>query len=371
MKGGFRRYAPALRIFVWSRLGIWALALAAFLSFEGRLNPERIRWDTDRLHELGAVFDVWARWDSDWYLKIAEEGYSWPSGTPAFFPLYPAITAAVGRVFAGSYLLAGLLVSLAFAATAFVLLYRLALPCLGEHGARRAVLYLALFPTSLFLGAVYGESLFLTLALASFVLAERERFCWAGGLGGLAILTRPAGVALLLALAAFAWRSSNRRHALAGVAIAPLLFLAYPLALWITVGHPFAFLDAQDIVWGRELSPLGPVGGVVAALQDVTARNLLDLLAAVAIVAAGIAAWRRLGVPYGLYALASALVPLSAPSERFALWSMQRFALVVFPLFLVLAHAGRRRALHLVVVTVFAAWLAIDVLRWALWYWVA
>ena len=28
-------------------------------------------------------------WDSDWYLRIAESGYRWPSSTPAFFPLIP------------------------------------------------------------------------------------------------------------------------------------------------------------------------------------------------------------------------------------------------------------------------------------------
>ena len=37
------------------------------------------------------------------------------------------------------------------------------------------MLYLAVFPTSLFLGAVYGEGLFLALAAGTFALAERGR----------------------------------------------------------------------------------------------------------------------------------------------------------------------------------------------------
>ena len=49
---------------------------------------------------LGAAVDVWARWDSDWYLRIAEGGYAWPSSTPAFFPLYPLLVGGVGVLIA-------------------------------------------------------------------------------------------------------------------------------------------------------------------------------------------------------------------------------------------------------------------------------
>ena len=66
------------------------------------------------------------------------------------------------------------------ASVAFALLYRIAEPRLGADGARRAVLYLALFPTALFLQAVYSESLFLALTLGAFLLAERSRFLAAG-----------------------------------------------------------------------------------------------------------------------------------------------------------------------------------------------
>ena len=121
-----------------------------------------------------------------------------PRAHPAFFPLYPLLVGGVGRFLAGHYLLAGVLVSLAASRGAFVLLYRLALPRLGADGARRAVLYLALFPTALFLGAVYSESLFLLLALATFA-ARGARVVSAGPAlqPGSRLLTRPAGLALL------------------------------------------------------------------------------------------------------------------------------------------------------------------------------
>ena len=368
MRGGFAASLPALRIFVWSRLAIWALAAGTVLLFDEALNPRRGRWDTPRLHELGTVVDVWARWDSDWYLRIAENGYRWPSSTPAFFPGYPLLVAGLGRALAGRFLLAGLVVSLAACAGAFVLLHRLVLERLGTDDARRSVLYLALFPTSFFLGAVYGESLFLLLALGTFLLAERGRLAWASGTAGLALLTRAQGVALLPALAVFAWRSPRRRRDLALLAVPLAMFLAFPLALEAWIGHGLAFLDAQKI-WDRSLAPLGPLGGLVQAVGE---GDVIGPALAVAMLALGVLAWRELGAPYGLYALAALAIPMAVPSERLGgLYSFPRFALVAFPCLVALAVLGRDRRVHAAAIAVLAAGLVVGVVRWALWYWVA
>src|SRR4029078_12147222 len=121
-------------------------------------HPRAAVWDDPRLtHDLGAITDVWARWDSVWFLRIAEHGYgSAKGGAAPFSPLYPAMVALLGRVLFGHYVLAGILVSLAASLAAFLLLYRLAEEGLGADGARRAVLYLAVFPFALFLQAVYS-----------------------------------------------------------------------------------------------------------------------------------------------------------------------------------------------------------------------
>ena len=186
-----------------------------------------------------------------------------------------------------------MIVSLAAGAAAFVLLYRLTCLRLGEEAARHTVLFLAVAPTSLFFGAVYSESLFLLLAVATFLLAERGRF-WAGGSGGGARASDPLGRSgpASGARRARAGDAPDRRRSLAGVAVAPLLFAIYPAVLAIWIGHPLAFLDAQKVVWERRMSPAGPLGGVVAALQD---RELLDLGVAFALIALGVVAWRRIG----------------------------------------------------------------------------
>jgi len=362
-----RSVSPALRIFLWSRVAIWAVAVIAVALIDGA--AERgAEWDTARLHEFGTAIDVWARWDSNWFLKIAEEGYSWPSSTPAFFPLYPLLVAGLGLLFFGHPLLAGVVVSLVAGSAAFALLYRLTVIKLGSATARHTVLFLALAPTSLFFGAVYSESLFLLLAVATFLTAEKGSFWKAGTLAGLALLTRSAGIALLPALVVFAWRAPNRWRALAGVAVAPALFALYPLLLAIWIGRPLAFLDAQKVVWERHLSPAGPIGGLVAAARD---RQALDLAVACIVIALGVIAWRRIGAPYGLYVLVSVAMPLAVYSDKAPLLSMQRFVIVAFPAFMALATVVHTRKATIVTATILSAALAVYVVRWSLWYWVA
>jgi hypothetical protein len=387
-------------IFLWTRAAIWAAALFSLFVFVPNRHPRAARWDDPSLtHDLGTVTDVWARWDSVWFLRIAEHGYDAASGAAsAFYPLYPGAVALVGRALFGHYVLAGILVSLAAGFGSFLLLHRLAEKRLGADGARRAVLYLAVFPFALFLQAVYSESLYLLLTLAAFTLAERQRFLGAGVVTGLALLTRPVGFALLPALALLGWRERDRLRALASLAVAPVLFAAYPLYLWRAEGDPWAFVHAQRL-WSRHLSPAGPLGGIWDGLRAgwagveqlasgshthvywtavrntdpirAATLNLEDLAFLVLFVALTIVAWRRFGAPYGLFAALSLAIPLSVPSNRWPLLSLPRFGLTVFPFFLALAALGGRPRVHTVIVTVSALMLGVAVVQWSLWQWVA
>ena len=390
---------PALGIFLWSRGAIWLAALLAWLTFEPNHHPRFHRWDRPWLHDSGWVVDVWGRWDSAWLLRVAIHGYSDAKRTAAFFPLYPGLVAGLGRVLLGHYVLAGVLVSLAACYGSFLLLHRIAEERLGADGARRALLYLALFPMSLFLQAAYTESLFLLLTLLAFFLAERGRFAGAGLSAGLAILTRAAGVALLPALVLLAWRSRDRGRAVAGLALAPLSFLVYPLVLWQQRGEPFAFLHAElDPTWARHFSWAGPFGGlwdgaraavagvrqlvagpgghVYWPVRDTTPMRVaalnLELFGFLALfLVLTVIVWRRFGSVYGLFCATSLAIPLSMPSHRWPLLSLPRFGLVVFPFFLALAVLGGRPRVHTAIVGVSALFLGIAVAQWALWQWVA
>jgi hypothetical protein len=389
-----RATRSAVEIFLWSRIAIWLAALFAVVTLEPLRNPKAGRWDDPALtHDLGSITDVWARWDSVHFLRIAEHGYS--AREAAFYPLYPALVAGIGRALGGHYVLAGVTISLLATLGAFVLLERLGERRLGGDGARRAVLYLALFPTALFLQAVYSESLYLFLCLAAFVLAERGRFAGAGLVVGLAVLTRPVGLALVPPLILIARRRSWR------LATALPIVAVYPLVLWRKVGDPWAFGHAEG-TWHRHLSPAGPLGGIWEGLragwagieQLVSGSNAhvywtavapadstplrtaainLELVAFLALfVTLTVIAWRRLGAPYGLFAALSLALPLSVPSSRWPLLSLPRFGLVVFPFFLALAWVGGRSPrTHTAIVGVSTLLLGVFVTQWALWDWVA
>ena len=391
---------PAIGIFLWSRAAIWAGALFAWLVFEPNRHPNAAHWDDPSLtRDVGWVTDVWARWDSVWFLRIAVHGYGAAQDVAtAFYPLYPLTIAGVGRAVGGHYVVAGIVVSLAAALAAFALLYRLTETRIGADGARRAVLYLAVFPMALFLGAVYSESMFLALAIGAFLLGERRSWLGAGVATGLAMLTRIAGVALLPALVVMAWRRPERWKALLQLCVAPLIFAAYPLYLGLAHGDAFAFTRSQGF-WNRHLSQAGPFGGIWDGLraawagvqqlvsgshthvywtpvQDTdpmraAALNLETFAFFVLLVALTVVAWRRFGAPYGLYCAVSLAIPLSAPSTRWPLLSMPRFGLVLFPCFMALAVIGGRPRVHTAILVVSSIMLGVAVTQWALWQWVA
>src|SRR4051794_16875432 len=144
---------PAPEIWLWSRLAIWAAALFSLFVFVPNRHPRAAVWDDPKLtHDLGAVTDVWARWDSVWFLRIAEHGYGSAKGAAAaFYPLYPATVAVLGRVLFGPYVLAGVLVSLAASFVSFLLLHRIAEERPRAHGAPRGGVFPARLPLSAFL----------------------------------------------------------------------------------------------------------------------------------------------------------------------------------------------------------------------------
>jgi Dolichyl-phosphate-mannose-protein mannosyltransferase len=386
----------AVRIFLWSRLALWAGALLAFFTIDPNRGPYAARLDVPRLtHDLGAVTDVWARWDSVPYLAIAEHGYGGAKGSPAFYPLYPWLVGAFGRVLDRHFVLAGVLVSLAASLTAFALLRRLAADKLGPDGGNLAVVYLAVFPMALFLQAVYAESLFLCLALASFVAAERARWLPAGVLAGLACLTRPAGVALVPALALMAWRSNERLRASTSLLAVPIVFIAFPVALDIRLGSPWGFLHAERF-WHRSVSHFGPLEGLWRGARAAWAGvlqltvgsdqhwywtpvnparaavlNIEYLLYAVVFCWLAYIAWRRFGATYGLYAATTIALPLSAPSDTYPLLSMPRLMLTVFPAFMALAAVANGERARFAVLGVSGALLGVSLAQWATWQWVS
>jgi hypothetical protein len=391
-------WAVAWRALVASRVLVLVAGAVAVGLFG--LSPRHVDFDPAGLTTpFGALGDALvaplARWDSVWFMAIAQDGYG-GGAREAFFPLYPLLL-AVGGVF-GQMLIAGALLSTALAAAALTVLHRLVSLDYDAAVARGAVLATAFMPMSFFLSAVYSESLFLALSLGALYAGRTDRWVWAGALGGLAAGTRSAGVLLVVPLALIWWegRGPGRVRDLAWLALVPAGVVAYCLYLWVSGGDPKAPFDAQD-VWFRSFAGpfVGAWDGLVAAWQGarqllsgsrepvlfaqaggdpfVVARHNIELFVwLVAGLAALVLGLRRLPLAYIAYVVVALALPLSWPVTPQPLMSLPRFLLVLFPLAIAVAAWAREGRLRgPLLLGAGAVGLAVYTGIFATWHWVA
>src|SRR3954469_24913512 len=222
-----------------------------------------------------------ARWDSVWYLRVADGGYPDGGAEAAFFPLYPVLARGLGELgggSAGAVLIAAYLISLAALLAALAIFHRLVSLELGRRLAGPALLLLALFPGALYFGAPYSESLFLLASVGAFYAARTGRWPWAGVCLAAAAAARSAGVLLVIPVAVLYVqhvRAGGKRADGLWLLLGPAGLAAFAVYLGLEQGDPFAFTSVQDF-WHRDLAvPLtGAWDGLVAAVDG--ARQLLS-----------------------------------------------------------------------------------------------
>jgi len=139
---------------------------------------------------------AWARWDSGYYLSIADHGYSADVRYRVFFPLYPLLIhlfgfgSKLGMTWAGF-----LLANIAFI-LACVLFFQIIVKDHNRSIAWATIITLNLYPTSFFFSAIYTESLFLLLSLLVYWFSRRGQYYHAALMVSLASLTRINGLIL-------------------------------------------------------------------------------------------------------------------------------------------------------------------------------
>ena len=180
-------------------------------------------------------------WDGVYYLGIARDGYqagpvNGPYPETVFFPLYPAVTAAVAAPLGGDLPLGAVLAANAAGLLGLIGAYALARRRLAQDAALLAAAFVALGPGSVAFSMAYSDSLFLALVCGTFLAAERGGGRWRVAAGILALLcglTRLQGAFLLVPLMwLFVRQDGGRPHwswlaALGG----PIGLAAY--ALWV------------------------------------------------------------------------------------------------------------------------------------------
>ncbi len=129
--------------------------------------------------------DGLARWDGQYFLHVANNGYTYEN-TLAFFPLYPALVRATGEVIywlqvdyglihiSSALRLAGVIVSGGCFVGACLALFELSRRVLrDDYLSYRAALLFCWNPASVFFSACYSESLYCLLTFCALLRLER------------------------------------------------------------------------------------------------------------------------------------------------------------------------------------------------------
>lgn len=142
---------------------------------------------------------IWGNFDGVRYISLGQYGYLGPKDFgQTFFPLYPFLINKFSIFF--NPLIAALIISNTAFFVALFILFKLITLDFSQKIAKKTIVFLLIFPTSFFFGAVYSESLFLLLCLTAFYLAKRGKWAQASLAGFLASTTRLIGVFLFPAL---------------------------------------------------------------------------------------------------------------------------------------------------------------------------
>lgn len=312
--------------------------------------------------------NVWERWDTGWYLKIAMFGFDKTTpGITAFSPLYPWLTRLLAAL-TGDYLLSALLLSSFFALTTLILLYEVASQQgLNNRQALNSVFSLAMFPAAFFLFAAYTESLFLTFVLASLLAAYKKRWLAAGLLASVATLARHQGVLLVPVLAWIFLADRAEALALPPVDQVKIVFglvtsrqgwgklfralrnpgwlsfllpvLTYFLYSWYLQTYFVSISGGLAGYWHiRIVTPWEGIRQVFERLatQPRIGMDYIDAVVFVVILALLCANLKRLSPAFVLYSFLTILLVVMRGNVPYLLSGFTRYLMAAFPVFLVI-----------------------------------
>lgn len=291
------------------------------------------------------AFDAFCRWDCEWYLAVARDGYANGPQTN-FFPLLPMLTHAFSFVTRIPEHWGIIIVANLASLASYVVLYRLFVRLAGLEAARWGLFLFVAYPFAFFHSTGYPESLMVLLSAWSIDLALRGRH-WAAGLA-LAVgswsrhLTLLAGFGLVTAQ--WEQRPTVKKFLLSpnllSLAVPPLGLVAYCVYQKVVWGNFLAFYEARKL-WG-ELAYYGLFNHVRAGNQMNIYKVLISTyLPFAAVVAGGLVpllkrrtAWAPLAFGFMLTLLIWSV----------GLWGLGRYSASCWPAFLGLGLMAQKHA---------------------------
>ena len=342
-----------LAIGLW-KLGTFATAYLAWalLPFNQDLYTANYRYGDRFPTSFAASFNTW---DSQHYIRLAEQGYREGLISNAFGPLFPLLI-RVTNIVTGDSIVSGLLVANLASAAGLYLLYRLVRKRWNREVAFATLLLCMAFPTAFFLNLVYTEALFLLLTVILFY-ALYERWLWLAACAGflLPILRVPGLVAVVPMLwvlggdmlrvsfdglrprfAGFRW-SIDLLYVLAPVAG----LVVYLVWMHFDAGNAFVAMDAEkSFISERSIENVLRPDGVVADFFRSSYSvhgyldSAIDRIFFVVFVVSLPLVYRRVDTPMFLFCAIIGLQPFLG-----SFMSYTRLVMVAFPLYIAYAAA--------------------------------
>jgi MFS family permease len=312
------------------------------------------------------LIDMWARWDSGWYLDIVRNGYylngnlNSTQSNIAFYPTYPYLVRGIVAVLPAEMrsttwiLFIGIVLSNIFLLAGLILFYRLLIDWFQDQElAGRAVLYVLFFPTAFIFSAFYTESTFFFLAIAAVYLARKKKWWLANLVAAILALTRVVGLFILLPLG---WmylddwlHKDDRLHTREKIRLASLSFLfplvafaGFLLYMFKLTGSFLAPFQIQQ-AFGREVA--APWAALFSPRNTIVYEKPIDLTIVVLFLILSFAAFKKLSPGMGLFSLAM----MYASIFNGTLLSTPRYCLVIFPAFILLAQMGKNRVIDQII----------------------
>ena len=262
-----------------SRCMVFYLALASNVILGERIAEGFWRLKTP-------FFNMFAVWDSAYYLAIAKSGYnsdkSW-----GFFPLYPLIL----RIFSLPFTLftneplvvGGFFLSNILFIALIVYFYKLTLLLFkNKNITYLSTLFLSISPASVFFSALYSESLFMFLMVASLYYMETGKWKISTFFAILTALTRPIGFLMFIPILykSFPLLKKNK-----SIIIHPIITLFSPsifmLYSYFMTKNPITYINSKVKFWYHNLTdPITSFGYLPIENQIITGPIIIASLLA-------------------------------------------------------------------------------------------
>lgn len=318
-------------------------------------NPNSLAW-AQKINP----FYLLIRWDSLHYLDVILKGYSDPS---VLFPLYPSIVAGFSIFF--STIFSGFFVSFLSLSVALYYLSKLIKKDNDQEIANRSLLLMLFFPTAMFFPLIYTESLFLALLVAFFYYAQKKQWLAVVIIGFFATLTRNVGIFLwpvYLIYIFTSFYSANYKKLAKQIInfvkkkefwyslIIPAGLFMYCLYSYFQFGDFFAFVSGQK-GWAQWRTFMWPGATLyhfykIIFIDPISQTGLYNFLRIVVIEGGSFLVLFITTIywiikkhwPYAIFCLLNTLLF----SCMYPMISVNRYVVVVFPIFIFLAAVTKK-----------------------------